>query len=126
MSKELHGKAFADRGYISPKLFYTWLDDGIQLVHGIKTNIKNWLMSFYDKIYPQREYSIETIINKIGATRAFPISFDNEFTGKPSGGAGSYCFFENKLEALQGYYIDDSEQLALFYNLCRTHVNYNM
>ncbi len=27
---------------------------------------------------------------------------------------GAYCFFENKLDTLQGYYIEDSKQLALF------------
>ncbi len=27
---------------------------------------------------------------------------------------GAYCFFENKPDALQGYYIEDSKQLALF------------
>ncbi|MCD8235101.1 MAG: transposase, partial [Prevotellaceae bacterium] len=37
---------FADRGYISPKLFDSLFDDGIQLVHGIKANMKNKLMSF--------------------------------------------------------------------------------
>lgn len=27
---------------------------------------------------------------------------------------GAYCFFENKPDALQGYYIEDSKQLSLF------------
>ena len=27
---------------------------------------------------------------------------------------GAYCFFENKPDALQGYYIEDSKQLAVF------------
>ncbi len=27
---------------------------------------------------------------------------------------GAYCFFENKPDALQGYYIEDSKQLVLF------------
>ncbi|CAG9890668.1 hypothetical protein BOVA514_1760 [Bacteroides ovatus] len=34
----------------SPKLFDSLFDNGIQLVHGIKTNMKNRLMSFYDMI----------------------------------------------------------------------------
>ena len=52
LSKDLYGKVSklnglsADRGYISPKLFDSLFDDGIQLVHGIKTNMKNRLMSF--------------------------------------------------------------------------------
>ena len=27
---------------------------------------------------------------------------------------GAYCFFENKPDALQGYYIENSKQLSLF------------
>ena len=27
---------------------------------------------------------------------------------------GAYCFFENKPDALHGYYIEDSKQLSLF------------
>lgn len=38
--KDLYGKVFADKGYISTKLFDTLFDNGIQLVHGIKTSIK--------------------------------------------------------------------------------------
>ena len=47
LAKDLYGKVFADRGYISPKLFDSLFYDGIQLVHGIKMNMKNRLMSFY-------------------------------------------------------------------------------
>lgn len=60
MANELYGKIFADRGYISPKLFDILLNDGIQLVRGIKTNMKNRLMSFYDKMMLRKRYIIET------------------------------------------------------------------
>ena len=35
---------------------------------------------------------------------------------------GAYCFFENKPDALQGYYIEDSILLACMGNLSRTQV----
>ena len=50
LAKELYGKLFADRGYISPRLFEDLFKDGIHLVTGIKVNMKNRLMSFGDKI----------------------------------------------------------------------------
>ncbi len=39
LTKELYGKGFADRGYISPKLFDALFDDGIQFVLNF---ISNW------------------------------------------------------------------------------------
>ena len=52
----MYGKVFADRGYISPKLFDTLFADGIRLVHGIKINMKNRLMPFYDKMMLRKRY----------------------------------------------------------------------
>ncbi len=113
--KYLYGKVFADRGYISPKLFDSLFDDGIQLVHGIKTNMKNKLMSFYDKMMLRKRYIIETINlfkNKAQIVHSRHRSITN-FLVNLVAVLGAYCFFENKPDALQGYYIEDSKQLAL-------------
>jgi hypothetical protein len=48
--KKLFGKLFGDKGYISASLFETLFNDGIHLVTGIRSNMKNGLMSLYDKI----------------------------------------------------------------------------
>ena len=117
LTKELYGKVFADRGYISPKLFDALFDDGIQLVHGIKTNMKNRLISFYDKMMLRKRYIIETI-NDLLKNKAQLVhsryrlitSFLVNIVAVP----GAYCFFENKPDALQGYCIEDSKQLTLF------------
>ena len=50
LAKRLHGKLFADKGYISQKLFDFLFEDGIQLVTGLRVNMKNKLMPFYDRI----------------------------------------------------------------------------
>ena len=117
LAKDLYGKVFADRGYISPKLFDLLFDDGIQLVHGIKTNMKNKLMSFYDKMMLRKRYIIETINdllkNKAQLVHSRHRSITN-FLVNLVAVLGAYCFFENKPDALQGYYIEDSKQLALF------------
>ena len=54
-AKRLYGKLFADKGYISQKLFDTLFEDGIYLVTGLRSNIKNRLMPFYDKIMLKKD-----------------------------------------------------------------------
>ena len=48
-TERLFGKLFADRGYISQNLFEMLFVDNIHLVTKIKKNMKNSLMSLYDK-----------------------------------------------------------------------------
>ncbi|KAA6306271.1 hypothetical protein EZS27_042074, partial [termite gut metagenome] len=45
LSKNLFGKLYADKGYISASLFEMLFNKGIHLVTGIKKNMKNRLMS---------------------------------------------------------------------------------
>ena len=59
--KELYGKVFADRGYIKKELFESLFDRGIHLVHGLRANMKNRLMSMWDKIMLRKRYVIECI-----------------------------------------------------------------
>ena len=59
--KRLYGKLFADKGYISQKLFDFLFEDGIQLVTGLRVNMKNKLMPFYDRMMLRKRYIIETI-----------------------------------------------------------------
>src|SRR5829696_7713131 len=48
--RELFGKLFGDKGYISQPLFEALCEDGVQLVTRLKTNMKNRLVSMFDKI----------------------------------------------------------------------------
>ena len=50
LTKEIFGKLFADRGYISQKLFEKLLERNITLVTRAKKNMKNKLMDFYDRL----------------------------------------------------------------------------
>lgn len=61
LAKRLYGKLFADKGYISQKLFDTLFEDGIYLVTGLMSNMKNRLMPFYDKIMLRKRHIIEAI-----------------------------------------------------------------
>jgi len=59
LTKELFGKLFGDKGYISQNLFDKLWENDIHLVTGIKRNMKNRLMDMCDKIL-LRKRSIAT------------------------------------------------------------------
>ena len=61
LAKRLYGKLFADKRYTSQKLFDALFEDGIQLVTGLRVNMKNKLMPFYDKMMLRKRYIVETI-----------------------------------------------------------------
>ena len=61
LAKRLYGKLFADKGYIFQKLFDFLFEDGIQLVTGLRVNMKNKLIPFYDRMMLRKRYIIETI-----------------------------------------------------------------
>ncbi len=59
--KEIFGKLFADKGYISEKLQKLLFIDGIELITSIRNNMKNSLMSMSDKILLRKRSVIETV-----------------------------------------------------------------
>jgi len=63
--KKVAGKLFADKGYISQKLFENLFIDGIQLITGIRNNMKNQIMTMYDKIMLRKRSIIETINDEL-------------------------------------------------------------
>ena len=116
-AKRLYGKLFADKGYISQKLFEMLFEDGIQLVTGLRVNMKNKLMSFYDKMMLRKRYIIETINDLLKNTAQIVHSRHRSianFIMNIISALGAYCFFDNKPKALSGYVVEDSRQLTLF------------
>ena len=65
LSDNVFGKLFADKGYISQKLFDRLFNDGINLVTGLKCNMKNKLIPLYDKILLRKRSVIETINDEL-------------------------------------------------------------
>lgn len=64
--KRLFGKIFADRGYLSKKLFAELLDTlGIQLITKLKKNMPNRLMPLADKLLLRKRAIAETIIDQL-------------------------------------------------------------
>ena len=63
--KELFGKLFGDKGYISQPLFEALYDGGVQLVTKLKTNMKNRLISMFDKIMLRKRAVIESVVDQL-------------------------------------------------------------
>ena len=61
LTKEIFGKLFADRGYISQKLFEKLLKRDITLVTRAKKNMKNKLMDYYDRLMLRKRTVIESV-----------------------------------------------------------------
>ncbi len=116
LAKDLFGKVFADRGYIGPKLFDSLFDQGIHLVHGLRSNMKNKLMPMWDKIMLRKRCIIETINdllkNKAQLVHSRHRSIHN-FIMNICGALTAYCFFDNKPEALPVHF-EQPRQLSLF------------
>ena len=66
MVRKLFGKLFADKGYISKKLFEELLRTfNIQLITGVRSNMKNRLMPWMDKLLLRKRAIVETIIDQL-------------------------------------------------------------
>ena len=117
LAKDLYGKLFADRGYISQRLFDDLFEDGIHLVTGIKSNMKNKLMPLWDKIMLRKRYVIECINDTLKNTESLVHSRHrsiNNFIMNLVSALGAYCFYDNKPHALSGFEVVTTNQLSLF------------
>jgi len=66
LCKHLFGKLIADRGYISQSLFEQLLDTfNIQLITRLRKNMKNRLMSLFDKLLLRKRAIIESVVDQL-------------------------------------------------------------
>ena len=103
--------------YISQRLFDILFEDGIQLVTGLRVNMKNKLMPFYDRMMLRKRHIIETINDMLKNTAQIVHSRHRSvgnFIMNIISALGAYCFFDNKPKALSGYCIEHTTQLSLF------------
>jgi len=61
----VQGKLFADKGYISKKLFENLFEQGITLVTSIRKNMKNRLLPLVDKLLLRKRSVIETVNDQL-------------------------------------------------------------
>jgi hypothetical protein len=65
MCQGLFGKLFGDKGYISSKLFNELFAKGVNLITRLKHNMKNKLISLWDKLLLRRRGLIESVHNRL-------------------------------------------------------------
>ncbi len=63
--KELRGKLFGDRGYISAPLTQLLFEQGLQLITRLRKNMKNHLMHLSDKLLLRKRAMIDSIIDQL-------------------------------------------------------------
>ena len=65
MAKNIMGKLFGDKGYISTELAEKLLEKGLKLITNVKRNMKNKLMPIIDKILLRKRSIIETVNDQL-------------------------------------------------------------
>ncbi|QRE56240.1 IS982 family transposase [Flavobacterium psychrophilum] len=97
--KNIFGKLFGDKGYISKELTKILFVDGIHLITSIRNNMKNSLMDMCDKINLRKRSVIETVNDELKnmcqVEHSRHRSVGNFFTNL-IGGLIAYSFFPKK------------------------------
>jgi hypothetical protein len=117
LSKNLFGKLYGDKGYISASLFDILFEDGIHLITGIRNNMKNRLMTFRDKILLRKRAVIETINDELKNICQIEHSRHRgtaNFIINLLSALAAYCFFPKK-PAIKFEREEQNGQLTLFY-----------
>lgn len=65
LTKRLFGKLFGDKGYLSQPMFEQLLEQGVQLITRLKSNMKNRLMPLSDKLLLRKRAIIESITDQL-------------------------------------------------------------
>ncbi len=113
--KNIKGKLYADKGYISQKLTELLFIDGIHLITGIRNNMKNTLLELKDKILLRKRSVIETINDELKNICQIEHSRHRSFTNFIANTISAllaYSFFEKK-PAIK-YDVEKTNQLTLF------------
>jgi hypothetical protein len=63
--RAVQGKVFADKGYLSQDLFRRLFAQGIHLITRLRSNMKNRLMPYFDRILLRKRVLIETVIDQL-------------------------------------------------------------
>lgn len=65
MTKDIFGKLFGDKGYISKALSDMLFDDGIQLITAVRRNMKEKALSNEEKLLLRKRSVIETVNDEL-------------------------------------------------------------
>ena len=112
LSDNVFGKLYADKGYISQHLFDRLYNDGINIVTGLKSNMKNKLMPLYDKIMLRKRSVIETINDELKNVAQLVHSRHRSvynFMMNVLSAIAAYSFFEKKPAINMDYCIESHD-----------------
>lgn len=93
------GKLIGDRGYISEKLRQALLERGILLITKLKKNMKNNLMTLYDRLLLRKRALIESVLNLLKSDCQIEHHRHRSpwnFLSNLLAGLGAYCLNPNK------------------------------
>jgi hypothetical protein len=65
LTQKLFGKLVGDKGYISQELFEQLFVRGLQLITRIRKNMKNRLISLWDKLLLRKRALVETVVDQL-------------------------------------------------------------
>lgn len=118
LTDKLFGKLYADKGYISHALFERLWDDGVHIVTGLKCNMRNKLISAYDKIMLRKRSVIESLNDMLKNVAQLVHNRHrsvHNFIMNLLAALGAYCFFDNKPEVNFDFEVTPGNgQLVLF------------
>lgn len=118
MTNNIFGKLFADKGYISKGFFESLFNDGINLVTGIRSNMKNKLMPIYNRLLLRKRAVIETINDELKNMAQLVQSRHRSilnFAMNVLAVIAAYSFFEKKPKVNFDFCIEQrTGQLSLF------------
>jgi len=115
---KIWGKLYGDKGYVSKSICHTLFSNGIHFITGVRKNMKNVLMSLYDKVMLRKRSIIETINDQLKnicqIEHSRHRSFHN-FINNVLAGIIAYSFLPKKPNVkFYQFKTQFSNQLALF------------
>ena len=109
LCRDLWGKLFGDRGYISKELFELLYLQGIRLITRLKKNMKNVLIDIGDKLLLRKRPVIESVNDFLKNICQVEPSESCELHGQPAGVVGCVQF-----SAAQTFHSDEGRKGTCF------------
>lgn len=114
----ISSESYSLKGYISHGLFEKLYNDGINLIMGLRSNMKNKLLPLYDKILLRKRSVIETINDELKNVAQLVHSRHRSvfnFAINALAAVAAYSFFEKKPAINADFCINQQgQQLTLF------------
>ena len=130
MTKDIFGKLFGDKGYLSKALSDMLFGNGIQLVTAVRRNMKSRAFSNEERLLLRKRSVIETVndeLKNICHMEHTRHRFINGFLLNLMGAVAAYAFFPKKPSIKNDIMETDSKLLTGSYPLpfCSLQLNQN-